>query len=162
MIGESVVSRRVSLAAAAVAPMRAQPDSDPTGAQTDRELPYEVIRLGGQAAAIVPLAELRRLQAVERHASPEVLQKAEIEAAWPLMTSGLPLAVRARCPMRRQWPSCSASIREDRVVPGSEGDGAPVHVRPARHAGTRRSGRPASPTSPRHRGHCPFNPYPRH
>jgi hypothetical protein len=51
------------------------------GAQTDRELPYEVIHLGGQAAAIVPLAELRRLHAVERHASPEVLQEAGIEAA---------------------------------------------------------------------------------
>jgi hypothetical protein len=61
--------------------MSAQPDSDPMGAQTDRELPYEVIHLGGQAAAIVPLAELRRLQAVERHASPEVLQEAGIEAA---------------------------------------------------------------------------------
>jgi hypothetical protein len=33
--------------------------------------PYEVIHLGGEAAAIVPLAELRRLRAVERHASPK-------------------------------------------------------------------------------------------
>jgi hypothetical protein len=41
--------------------------------------PYEVIHLGGEAAAIVPLAELRRLLAVERHASPEALEKAEIE-----------------------------------------------------------------------------------
>jgi len=39
-------------------------------------VPYEVIHLGGEAAAIVPLAELRRLRAVERHASPQ----AEIEA----------------------------------------------------------------------------------
>jgi hypothetical protein len=46
---------------------------DPTG-------PYEVIHLGGEAAAIVPLAELRRLRAVERHASPEALEEAEIEA----------------------------------------------------------------------------------
>jgi hypothetical protein len=38
-------------------------------------------RLGGQAAAIVPLAELWRLQAVERHTSPEALEEAEIEAA---------------------------------------------------------------------------------
>lgn len=42
--------------------------------------PYEVIHLGGEAAAIVPLPELRRLRAVERHASPEALEEAEIEA----------------------------------------------------------------------------------
>ena len=42
--------------------------------------PYEVIHLGGEAAAIVPLAELHRLRAVERHASPEALEEAEIEA----------------------------------------------------------------------------------
>jgi hypothetical protein len=46
----------------------------------DPDEPYEVIHLGGEAAAIVPLAELRRLRAVERHASPEALEKAEIEA----------------------------------------------------------------------------------
>ena len=49
-------------------------------AQPDREVPYEVIHLGGEAAAVVPLADLRRLQAVERHASPEALEEAEIEA----------------------------------------------------------------------------------
>jgi hypothetical protein len=43
--------------------------------------PYEVIHLGGEAAAIVPLADLRRLRAVERHASAEALEEAEIEAA---------------------------------------------------------------------------------
>jgi hypothetical protein len=53
--------------------MSAQPDSVP-------ELSYEVIHLGGEATAIVPLADLRRLQAVERHASPEVLEEADIEA----------------------------------------------------------------------------------
>ena len=42
---------------------------------------YEIIHLGGEAAAIVPLAELRRLRAVERHASPEALEEAEIVAA---------------------------------------------------------------------------------
>jgi hypothetical protein len=42
--------------------------------------PYEVIHLGGEAAAIVPLAELRRLRAVERHAPTEVLEDAEVEA----------------------------------------------------------------------------------
>ena len=53
--------------------MTAQPASDPG--------PYEVIHLGGEAAAIVPLADLRLLQAVRRHASAEVLQQAEIESA---------------------------------------------------------------------------------
>jgi len=53
--------------------MTAQPASDPS--------PYEVIHLGGEAAAIVPLADLRILQAVRRHASAEALQQAEIEAA---------------------------------------------------------------------------------
>ena len=55
--------------------MTARPASDPD--------PYEVIHLGGEAAAIVPLADLRLLQAVRRHASAEVLEQAEIEAALP-------------------------------------------------------------------------------
>jgi hypothetical protein len=42
--------------------------------------PFEVIHLGGEAAAIVPLAELRRLRAIERHASPGLIEEAEIEA----------------------------------------------------------------------------------
>jgi hypothetical protein len=42
--------------------------------------PYQVIRLGGQEAAIVPLADLRRLQAVERLAPAEVVESAEIES----------------------------------------------------------------------------------
>ena len=41
---------------------------------------YEVIHLGGEAAAIVPLSDLRRLQAVQRHASAELLEEAEVEA----------------------------------------------------------------------------------
>jgi hypothetical protein len=52
--------------------MTAQPASDPG--------PYEVIHLGGEAAAIVPLSDLRRLQAVQRHASAELLEEAEVEA----------------------------------------------------------------------------------
>jgi hypothetical protein len=44
----------------------------------DPREPYQVIRLGGQAAAIVPLADLRRLQAVERLAPAEVIESAEI------------------------------------------------------------------------------------
>lgn len=55
--------------------MTAQPD-----ASSDSAAPFEVIHLGGQAAAIVPLAELARLRAVERRASAEVLEEAEIEA----------------------------------------------------------------------------------
>jgi hypothetical protein len=42
--------------------------------------PYQGIRLGGQEAAIVPLADLRRLQAVERLAPAEVVEAAEIES----------------------------------------------------------------------------------
>ena len=55
--------------------MSARPTSDP-----DPDEPYEVIHLGGQAAAIVAPPELRRLRAVERHASAEVREEAEIEA----------------------------------------------------------------------------------
>ena len=57
------------------ADMTVQPAGRPEPAE-----PYEVIHLGGEAAAIVPLGELRRLQAVERHASPEAREEAEIEA----------------------------------------------------------------------------------
>jgi hypothetical protein len=41
--------------------------------------PYQVIKLGGQEAAIVPLPDLRRLQAVERNAPAELVEQAEIE-----------------------------------------------------------------------------------
>jgi hypothetical protein len=53
--------------------MTAQPTSIP-------DEPYEVIHLGGEVAAIVPLSELRRLQAVERRAPAALLEQAEIEA----------------------------------------------------------------------------------
>ena len=52
--------------------MTAYPAGDPG--------PYEVIHLGGEAAAIVPLGDLRQLQAVQRHASPELLEDADVEA----------------------------------------------------------------------------------
>lgn len=52
--------------------MTAQPENDPGS--------YEVIHLGGEVAAIVPLPDLRRLQAVHRHASAEQLEEAEVEA----------------------------------------------------------------------------------
>jgi hypothetical protein len=47
---------------------------------TDSTEPYEVIHLGGEAAAIVPLADLRRLRAVEHLAPAGVREDAEIEA----------------------------------------------------------------------------------
>jgi hypothetical protein len=53
--------------------MTAQP------AMPDPREPYEVLHLGGEEAAIVPLADLRRLKAVERLASAEVIESAEIE-----------------------------------------------------------------------------------
>src|SRR6266851_2256326 len=55
--------------------MTAQPASHP-----DPDEPYEVIHLGRETAAIVPLTELRRLQAVARRAPAELLEEAEIEA----------------------------------------------------------------------------------
>jgi hypothetical protein len=39
-----------------------------------------MIRLGDAAVAMVPLGDLRQLQAVQRHASPELLEEAEVEA----------------------------------------------------------------------------------
>jgi hypothetical protein len=50
-------------------------------AASDPEPSYEVIHLGEHAAAIVPLDELRRLQAIRRHASPEAIEAAELEEA---------------------------------------------------------------------------------
>jgi hypothetical protein len=47
--------------------------------QADPYERYEVIHLGGQAAAIVPIHDLLRLQAVERLAPAEVVEEAEIE-----------------------------------------------------------------------------------
>jgi hypothetical protein len=56
--------------------MSAQSDGGP-----DLTAAYEVIHLGGEAAAIVPVSELRRPRAVERYASPEAPEEAEIETA---------------------------------------------------------------------------------
>jgi hypothetical protein len=55
--------------------MSTRPASNPESTEG-----FEVIHLGGQAAAIVPLAELRRLQAIERQASPQAREEAEIES----------------------------------------------------------------------------------
>jgi hypothetical protein len=42
--------------------------------------PFELIPLGGEAAAIVPVSELRRLRAVEARAPADVLEAAEADA----------------------------------------------------------------------------------
>jgi len=55
--------------------MSAQPADWPADAE-----PFEVIHLGGETAAIVPLSELLRLRAIERHALPEIIEEAEAEA----------------------------------------------------------------------------------
>jgi hypothetical protein len=46
--------------------------------QADPYERYEFIHLGGQEAAIVPIHDLLRLQAVERLAPAEVVEQAEI------------------------------------------------------------------------------------
>jgi hypothetical protein len=68
--------------------------------------PYEVIHLGGEAAAIVPLADLRRFQAVERHASPEALEEAEIEATLAVHDEW----VAAGCPGARSHEDVMAEL----------------------------------------------------
>jgi hypothetical protein len=50
------------------------------GAQPAEE-PYEVIHIGEHAAAVVPVDDLRRLQAIARHASQEAVEAAELEEA---------------------------------------------------------------------------------
>jgi hypothetical protein len=42
---------------------------------------YELIHLGGQAAAVVPVADFLRLRALEQAASPQELEDAEDTAA---------------------------------------------------------------------------------
>jgi hypothetical protein len=56
--------------------MTAQPagPSDP--------IPYEVIHLGGEAAVVVPVADFRRLRALEHLASPHEREGAEAAVAW--------------------------------------------------------------------------------
>ena len=43
--------------------------------------PYEVIHLGDQAAVVVPVADFLRRRALERAASPQELENAEVTAA---------------------------------------------------------------------------------
>jgi hypothetical protein len=70
--GEGALGIWTSLSPGNVSAMTAQPDDD-LGS-------YEVIHLGGESAAIVPLPELRRLQAAHRHVSAELIEDAEVEA----------------------------------------------------------------------------------
>lgn len=46
-----------------------------------RDEPYEVIHLGDQEAAIVPVDDLRRFQAIARHAPTDALEAAALEEA---------------------------------------------------------------------------------
>ena len=82
--------------------MSAQPESNPTGAQTGGDLPYQLINLGGETAAVVPLAELRRLRALERIASLDELAEAEgaakAEELDALEAAGPPRTCRRRKP----------------------------------------------------------------
>jgi hypothetical protein len=73
LIADSRADARLAADLVMVAVMTAEPT------MPDPREPYEVIHLGGQEAAIVPLADLRRLQAVERLAPAEVIESAEIE-----------------------------------------------------------------------------------
>ena len=77
-----------------------------TAGRPDPAEPYEVIHLGGEAAAIVPLAELRRLRAVERHASREALEEAEIEATLAVHDEW----VAAACPGARSHEDVMAEL----------------------------------------------------
>lgn len=65
----------LSAAPSTVGRMTAQP-AVPAGAG-----PHEVIHLGGEAAVVVPVAEYRRLRALEQLASPHELEGAEATAA---------------------------------------------------------------------------------
>jgi hypothetical protein len=43
---------------------------------------FEMIHLGDERAVVVPLADFRRLQALEQAASPEALEAAQDAAVW--------------------------------------------------------------------------------
>jgi hypothetical protein len=111
--------------------MTAHPAGDPGS--------YEVIHLGGETAAIVPLGDLRQLQAVQRHASPELWRKPRSKPRWRRTGSGWRPGAPGPSRMKRRWLSCSASS-EDRVVSGGAGFGAALHGGPGRDARDRRGG----------------------
>jgi hypothetical protein len=72
----------------------------------DSAEPYEVIHLGGETAAIVPVSELRRLRAVERQASAETLDDAEAEAVLAVYDEW----VAAGCPGARWHEDVTAEL----------------------------------------------------
>lgn len=60
--------------------MSAEPiESTPVEAATES---YEVIHLGGETAAVVPLRDLRRMKALERRASTGDIEEADAEAMY--------------------------------------------------------------------------------
>jgi hypothetical protein len=54
--------------------------ADPAEGALDLDM-HDVIHLGGEVAVVVPVAEYRRLRALERSASPQDLEDAEDTAA---------------------------------------------------------------------------------
>lgn len=60
--------------------MSAEP-IEPALAETRTES-YEVIHLGGETAAVVPMRDLRRMRALERRASAEDIEEADAEAMY--------------------------------------------------------------------------------
>jgi hypothetical protein len=76
--------------------MTAQPAAPDPGPGLDTG-PYETIHLGDQAAVVVPVPDFLRLRALERRATAEDLEEAELEAAYAgyrrWVTEGRPGAV---------------------------------------------------------------------
>ena len=108
--------------------MTAQPASQP-----DPGEPYEVIHLGGQAAAIVPLTELRRLQAVARLPQLRFSKKPRSRRRSQPTASGPPQVGLAPSPTKKRWLSYSPAS-EDRMVARGESISPPLHGRPRRMA----------------------------
>lgn len=67
--------------------------------------PFEVIHLGGEAAVVVLVADFLGLQALQRHASDEEREEAEIEATLAAHRARVALAGPALSRMRRRWPA---------------------------------------------------------
>jgi hypothetical protein len=105
--------------------------------------PFEVIHLGGVEAAIVPIDELRRLRAIARHASPEAIEKAELEEAEEILAqhrAWVAEGCQERCRTRSSAACCSASPPgEGPLVARGGSPGAAVHAGPGGHARHRRS-----------------------
>lgn len=85
-----------------------------TAQPVDSTEPYEVIHLGGETAAIVPLSDLRRLRAVERRASSRAREAAEAEA----MLAGHDEWVRAGRPGARSHDDVMAELLDASGISG--------------------------------------------